>query len=125
MIRQNLIFDFAVLHTNTHPELERGFEVGNPLLDEFRDYLRQRDFEFEDAEFAEHDDVIKLRLRAQIARVKWDQIEEARVLAEADPQVQRALEVFDEASNLSERGALGEPGREAPEELRAEVALEE
>jgi carboxyl-terminal processing protease len=125
MIRQNLIFDFAVLHTNTHPELERGFEVGNPLLDELRSYLGQREFEFENADFAEHADVIKLRLRAQIARVKWDQIEEARVLAQADPQVQRALKVFDESSNLSERGALGEPGRRAPEELRAEVELEE
>jgi carboxyl-terminal processing protease len=125
MIRQNLIFDFAVLHTNTHPELERGFEISSPLLDELRSYLGQREFEFENADFAEHADVIKLRLRAQIARVKWDQIEEARVLAQADPQIQRALKVFDESSNLSERGALGEPGRRAPEELRAEVELEE
>jgi hypothetical protein len=125
MLRANLIFDFSVVYANTHPELERGFDVGEPLLGEFRSYLREREFEFENGEFTENSEVIKLRLRAQIARVKWDQIEESRVLAQADPQIRRALELFGEAADLSARGADGEPGRKAPDELRAEIVLDQ
>ena len=122
MVRENLIFDFAVRHVNGHTDLEPGFEFDESLFHSFRDFLREREFEFETEEFEEHADVLKLRLRAQIARVAWDQIEEARVLAESDPAVRRALGLFDEAADLSEVGALGEPGRgETSTDLHAEV----
>ena len=42
-----------------------------------------------------------MRLRAQISRIKWNQIEEGRVLASGDPQIQRALELFGEAAKLA------------------------
>lgn len=123
MIRQNVIFDFAVAYVNDHPEIERGFRIDDPVLKSFQEFLRGREFELDVDEFAESEDSIRLRLNAQIARVKWDQIEEALVLAESDPQIQRALGLFDEASDLAQAGVLGEPGTEPTEELRAEAIL--
>jgi len=121
MTRQNVFFDFSVLYANSHPALERDFQIDQELLDGFRRFLREREFEFDDEDFRASADLIRLRLRAQIARVKWDQVEESRVFAEVDPQIRRALELFGEAADLSRRGALGRPGKEAPEELRAEA----
>ena len=66
------------------------------------------DTEITDEEFTEDAGAIELQVRAQIARVKWNQIEEARVLAEQDPQIQFALTLFDEAADLARRGAENE-----------------
>jgi len=121
MIRQNVIFDFAVAFVSDHPELKRGYRIDDPVLQSFQEFLRGKQFEFDAGEFAESEDSIRLRLNAQIARVKWDQIEEARVLAESDPQIQRALGLFDEAAELARAGSRGEPGAEPTEELRAEA----
>ena len=123
MIRQNVIFDFAVAYANDHSELKRGFRIDDPVLKSFQEFLRGREFEFDAEEFAESEDSIRLRLNAQVARVKWDQIEEALVLAESDPQIQRALSLFDEAADLAQAGVLGEPGTKPTEELRAEAIL--
>jgi len=122
MIRENIIFEFSVLYTRAHPDLQRGLQLGDSLLTEFRAYLGEKEFAFEAATFEEHQDAIRLRLRSQIARIKWDQVEESRVLAEADPQMNRALELFGEAAELSRQGASGEPGRERRPDLRAQAS---
>jgi carboxyl-terminal processing protease len=114
LIRENQVFNYAVRYLNEHPEIEPDFEVDDEVLVDFRRFLTAAAFEIEDEEFSEHSEVIALRLRAQIARVKWDQDEESRILAGADPQVQKALELFDEAAALNQRGALGRPGKEDP-----------
>ena len=56
---------------------------------------------------AEH---IGLMLRAQISRVAFDQVEESRVLAEADPLIRKALASFEEAKRLAKAGQYGKPG---------------
>jgi carboxyl-terminal processing protease len=104
LLRENHLFNFAVLYANSHPDLQRDFHVDQATFDAFRDHLRERKFDVPASAFQEHGDLIRLRLRAQIARVKWGQIEEARILAEADPQIRRALELFPEAAELARRG---------------------
>jgi len=113
MLRASMLFDYAVLFSSAHPDLERGFELSPEMVQDFRAFLAEREHEYTAEEFEKYQDEITLRLRAQIARVKWDQIEEGRVLAEGDPQVQRALELFDEAATLAGIDS-------SPVELRAE-----
>ncbi len=48
---------------------------------------------------------IPRKCTTQIARVRWDQEEESKVLTSADPQVQKALEVLEEAASLSASAA--------------------
>jgi carboxyl-terminal processing protease len=122
LIRENLIFEFAVLYSKAHPDLQRDLQLDNSLMAEFREYLREQEFEFDAQLFEEHKDAIRLRLRSQIARVKWDQIEESRILAEDDPHMNRALELFGEAAALSQRGEEGEPGKESRPDLRARAS---
>jgi len=110
MLRDNLIFDFAVRYNAAHPELDKGFQLGAEHVEEYRKFLDQRGFEYEPAAFEEHREVIVRRLRAQVSRVRWGKIEEHRILAEEDPQIQKALAVFEEAARLARAGASGTPG---------------
>jgi carboxyl-terminal processing protease len=101
LLRENLIFNFSVEYAKQHADLEPGFRDDEPRLAEFREFLIKMEVDYDAAEFEERSADIALRLRSQISRVLWDQIEEARVLAEADTQIQRALELFPEAAKLA------------------------
>ena len=120
--RDNLIFDFSVAFVASHPELIKGFETDERIVAEFKEYLGQREFEFDSEKFDEEFEAIDMRIRAQIARIKWDQAEEARIIAKADPQIQRALEVLEEAAQLAGRSReLSLPESERRNDLRADL----
>jgi carboxyl-terminal processing protease len=110
MLRENIVFDFAVRYVADHPELQKGFEADDALVSEFRAYLDEREFAYEPADLEAVDDVVRLRLRAQISRVRWDKVEESRILASADTQLQTALGLFERARKLAAAGRNGEPG---------------
>jgi carboxyl-terminal processing protease len=114
MIRENVLFDYAVLYANQHPNLTRDFAVDDAVLADFRAHLDRRPYTYDAKAFDEAKDAIGLRLRAQIARVKWNQIEEARALAAGDPQVSTALGLFDEAAELSQRAREDKDGKPHP-----------
>lgn len=124
LLRENVVFDYSVLYVNTHANLKQGFDMDEKAMADFRAFLDRKDFEYDADAFAENQEMIKLRLRAQITRVKWDQDAESLVLANADPQVQKALTLFGEAAELAEASTEGNPGRVPParDDLRAEAA---
>lgn len=112
MRRENLFFDFAVRFVASHPDLTREFRVGDEETEAFREFTRSRNFPYEPAAFEESKDRIRLEVLAQIFRVKWGAEAESGVLAEADPQVAKALTLFEEASNLARAGEESRRERE-------------
>ena len=111
--RENLLFDYAVLYNNSHPDLEKGFAVDQKATDGFLAFVKERGFAGSAEEMLEHNDVIALRLHAQIARVKWDAVEQFRILHRADPQIQRALKLFGEAAKLARLNEYADPQADA------------
>lgn len=107
LLRDNLLFDFAVRYAPVHPDLARDVPMDPKLFEEFRQFVRARKPSYDDAEFDANRGPVELRLRAQIARVKWGAEGESRILAEADPQVQKGLASFDEAAQLARAGEAG------------------
>lgn len=103
--RDNLIFDFSVSYAAAHPDLQKDFQLGDAGYESFLAFLRTREFESETGELPEHRAIIELRVRAQIARIVWSAAEESRIIAEADPQIQKALELLPEAERLVPRPA--------------------
>ncbi len=110
LLRDNLLFDFSVRYNAAHPDLKKGFPVDDATWSEFRAFLAERKFDDDPDALTESRDVVARRLRAQISRIHWGVEEETRVLAEGDPQIQKALTVFDEAAALARLGAKGVPG---------------
>jgi carboxyl-terminal processing protease len=108
LIRDNVIFDFAVKFLAANPDLQRDTLLTDATVDGFRQFAAQRDAEFAADEFDEQRAEVGLRLRAQVARIRWGQAEEARIIGQADPQMQRALELFEEAAQLVARARSAE-----------------
>jgi carboxyl-terminal processing protease len=107
MRRENQLFDFAVKYVARHPQLKPDFAVDDAMMKSYKEFLTQRKFRLEDGVFEQSRKAIETRLRSQIARVKWGAEAETRVLAEGDPQVQKALTLFEEAAKLAQAGELG------------------
>ncbi len=122
-LRDNVILDFAVRYLPSHPDLRPDFDVDKPLLDDFRKFLASKGVNYPDDAFEADRPAIELRLKAQIARVKWGAEAESRALSDADPQVQKALTLFDEASSLAQAGARGRREKESRAGIRPEAPL--
>ncbi len=103
LIRENLLFDFSVRWSQAHPGLEPDFQVDAPLLEELERYLEERGVPVGEP-FEADRPVISMRLRAQIHRVRWGPEAENRVFADSDPQIQKALTLFEEAARLAREG---------------------
>ena len=46
LIRKSMIFNYAVLYANTHEDLQRGFEVTEEILQDFKKFLQDKQFDF-------------------------------------------------------------------------------
>jgi carboxyl-terminal processing protease len=111
LLRDNLVLDFAVRYVPAHPDLKPELPVDKAFRDEFRSYLRSRSVTF-DAAAETAWPQLETQIRGQIARVKWGAEAQNRILSQADPQVQKALTLFEEASRLAEAGERGRAARE-------------
>ncbi|MBZ5637679.1 MAG: S41 family peptidase [Acidobacteriia bacterium] len=111
LVRDNLILDFAVRYVPAHPDLKPEVPVDAAFRDEVRHFLESKSIPF-DAAMETAWPQVELQLRAQIAKVKWGVEAQNRILSDADPQVRKALTLFDEASRLA---AAGERSREVRE----------
>jgi carboxyl-terminal processing protease len=104
MRRENLFFDYAVRFVAGGPELTREFRVGDDEIEGYRRFIDSREFSYQPSNFEESKERIRLEIHAQIARVKWGAEAESQILAEADPQVAKALTLFEEAERLARAG---------------------
>jgi carboxyl-terminal processing protease len=114
LVRENLLFNFSVRWLQSHGDVKPDFVVDKSVLDEFRRFLEDKGVET-GAAFETNRAIVEMRLRAQISRVKWGPEAENLVFAGSDPQVQKALTLFDEASKLALAGERGRAERDRPE----------
>ena len=124
LIRQNMTFNFAVLYADSHPDLDKSVPLTDADLEQFRQFLTSKEFAYTDEDFETDRAAIRQQIRAHIAKVLWNEEEEARILAESDPQIQKALTMFDEARKLALAGERARAEKEALEQ-KAELRLSE
>ncbi len=46
LIRQSMMFNYASLYANTHENLSKDFQITQEMLNDFKKFLKDRDFEF-------------------------------------------------------------------------------
>ncbi|TET97277.1 MAG: S41 family peptidase [Candidatus Zixiibacteriota bacterium] len=46
LYRQSMFFDFAVKYVAGHPEVKPNFEVTDEIVEQFREYVKERDFDY-------------------------------------------------------------------------------
>jgi len=125
LFARSAYFRFAVEYSNVHPSLDRDWQPGDEVLDQFGRYLVDKGIDSaEDVRegFADpsHREYALRQIRAEVLSSKYGVEAAHRVLARGDAQIQTALGLFPRASELlAERRRLGR----APE-VHAEIPAE-
>ncbi|MEW5806201.1 MAG: hypothetical protein AB1756_02455, partial [Acidobacteriota bacterium] len=101
LIRDNIFFEFAVTFVADASDLDRTFVVDNRILSRFKDFLEERKVEFNEEDFTTDDQILKTYLKANIFSIKFGRKEEAKIFAENNPLIQKAIDLFPEAVKLA------------------------
>jgi carboxyl-terminal processing protease len=86
----------------TKPSITHKFEADDKIVKEFRDYLSKRNIRYTEPEFAENQDWLKRKIKQEVFMYNYGTQEGFKVLLDADPQVQRAIEAVPQARALYE-----------------------
>jgi len=81
-----------------------GYEVGEPMLEEFKAMARAKSVTVDDAEFAADREYIRTRLKATIARTQWGNEGWSAVMLRIDPQFRKAVTVLPDAAGMAKAG---------------------
>jgi carboxyl-terminal processing protease len=93
---------FTRFYLGTKPNITHSFEADDHVMKEFRDYLAKRNIHYTEPEMADNLDWIKRKIRQEVFMSAYGTQEGFKVLLEADPQVQRAIEAIPQARALYE-----------------------
>jgi carboxyl-terminal processing protease len=93
---------FTRYFLGTRPTITHNFEVDDKVLKEFRDYLARHDIRYTEPEFAENQDWVKRKIKQEVFMSNYGTQEGFKVLLDADPQVQKAIDAIPQARALYE-----------------------
>jgi carboxyl-terminal processing protease len=82
LLRQSMFFSFAVSYIAEHPNVSKDFEVDQSVLDEFKRYLKQKDFTYESV----------LELQLDPLREKIAKAENPEIFSGAMAQLESAIQ---------------------------------
>jgi carboxyl-terminal processing protease len=91
---------FTRNYLGTKPAVAKDFEVDDVLLQRFREYLSKHTVRYTEVEMADNLDWIKRKIKQEVFMSAFGQQEGFKVLLEADPQVQKAVEAIPQARAL-------------------------
>ncbi len=91
---------FTRYYLGTKPAIAKDFEADDNVLRVFREYLSRHNVRYTEPEMAEGLDWIKRKIKQEVFMSSFGQQEGFKVLLEADPQVQKAVEAIPQARAL-------------------------
>lgn len=93
---------FTRYFLGTKPVITHSFEVDDKVIGEFRDYLNKHNIRYTEPEFTENQDWVKRKIKQEVFMSNFGTQEGFKVLLEADPQVQKAVDAIPQARALYE-----------------------
>jgi carboxyl-terminal processing protease len=94
--------DFTRYYLGTKPTITHNFEVDDSVMHDFRGYLTKHNIHYTEPEMAENTEWIKRKIKQEVFMSAYGTQEGFKVLLEADPQVQKAVEALPQARALYE-----------------------
>ncbi|HXY23547.1 MAG TPA: S41 family peptidase [Candidatus Acidoferrum sp.] len=91
---------FTRFYLGSKPAITKDFEADDNVMHVFREYLSKHNVRYTEPEIAENLDWIKRKIKQEVFMSTFDQQEGFKVLLEADPQVQKAVEALPQARAL-------------------------
>jgi len=94
-------------------EVTKDFKVTDDVIDDFKDMLKERDFEFEDEDFSGSAlDYVKRAIASEMMTKNFGRSAGYRVGLEKDEDFQRVLKIFEKAPTLQEMFTYAEQEKE-------------
>jgi carboxyl-terminal processing protease len=93
---------FTRSYLGTKPAVTHSFEVDDHIIKEFRDYLVKHNIHYSETEYSENLNWVKRKIKQEVFMSAYGTQEGFKVLLEADPQVQKAVESIPQARALYE-----------------------
>ena len=100
--RAGLVFEYAVRYVANNDNISENFGDQLGLMDGFKDFLAEKEFEFEEVEFEEGRDFMRIMLRSEIARKVFGDETAYRISLERDSQLQKTIEIMSTSNTLSD-----------------------
>jgi carboxyl-terminal processing protease len=94
--------DFTKHYLASHT-VSKDFAVDDSIVQQFKDFLKQNQVEFTDADIQNNLDWIKSNIKAELFTSQFGQLEGLRVRAETDPEISKAITYMPEALALEDR----------------------
>lgn len=91
---------FTRYYLGTRPTINKDFVVNDTMMRTFRDYLSKHNVHYTEPDIAENQDWIKRKMKQEIFMSAFGQQEGFKVLLEADPQAQKAIDAIPQARAL-------------------------
>jgi carboxyl-terminal processing protease len=96
-----VFFHFAPAYVANHT-VDKGFEVDDAVMGEFKQYLTSQSIEWTEADLKEVSPWLKTRIKEKIVTIAFGQLQGLRTLADWDPMIQKALTFLPEAQALED-----------------------
>src|ERR1700674_1569653 len=91
---------FTRSYLGTRPTITKSFEVDDTVLRDLRAYMSKHNVHYTEPEMADNLDWIKRKIKQEVYMSNFGQQEGFKVLLEADPQVQKAVDAIPQARAL-------------------------
>jgi carboxyl-terminal processing protease len=99
--RKDAFFSFSAKYFGGRDtKLPQGWEPDAAVIDQFRAFLKDKEVEFTDADFAANRDWVRRELKREMYITAFSTDESQRVAIEQDPMVQKAIESLPKAKEL-------------------------
>jgi carboxyl-terminal processing protease len=100
--RAGLVFEYAVHYVAENQDIPENFGDNLGLMEGFKKFLADKDFEFGEVEFKEGEDFMRIMLRSEIARKVFGDEAAYRISLERDSQLQKTVEIMENSHSLSD-----------------------
>src|SRR5499433_1432733 len=91
---------FTRAYLGERPTITHEFSVDENVMHEFRNYMSKHNVRYSESEIAENQDWIKRKIKQEVFMSTFGMQDGFKVLLEADPQVQKAIESVPQARAL-------------------------
>src|SRR5438876_5299960 len=91
---------FTRAYLGERPTITHDFSVDDNVMHEFRNYLSKHNVRYAEADLSEHQDWVKRKIKQEVFMSTFGMQDGFKVLLEADPQVQKAIDSVPQARAL-------------------------
>jgi carboxyl-terminal processing protease len=100
-------FNFSKHYLATHT-ITKEFEVDDNIMQQFKAFLKDNQIDYTDADIAPVSDWVKANIKRELFISQFGQREGAKVAAEWDPQIAKAVTYLPEAQTLEDKSRVAQ-----------------